>query len=79
MKIYKYFISYHFKGDSKAGMGSIGVDVDKKIEDMEELEEIKERIERDLEKESGIRASVGILNFQLLSIQEIRDGNKGNS
>jgi len=79
MKIYKYFMSYQFKGNSESGMGSIGIELDEEIKDMKTLERCKRHIEKALKNKKSIQASVIILNFQLLNIQEANDGNEGNS
>lgn len=70
MKIYKYFISYYFKGNDESGMGSIGVDANKEIDDMEELGAIRDHIEKDIKNRFGIEAGAVILNFQLLKVEE---------
>lgn len=79
MKRYKYFMSYQFSGNSASGMGSIGIELDEEIKNMETLERCKRHIEKALKNKKSIQASVIILNFQLLSIQEANDGNEGNS
>lgn len=70
MKKYKYFVSYHFISNQKNGMGNIGIDSNKEIKDMDDLEEVKTHIEKNTEKNFGIQANIIILNFQLLNIEE---------
>lgn len=69
-KIYKYFMSYQFRGNSESGMGSIGIDLNEEIKDMETLERCKRHIENALKNKKSIQANVIILNFQLLNVEE---------
>lgn len=70
MKIYKYFMSYQFKGNSESGMGNIGIELDEEIKDMKTLERCKRQIEKALKNKKSIQANVIILNFQLLNVEE---------
>lgn len=69
---YIYFVSYYITYNyTKSGFGSTEIEIDKEINDVDDLREIEKLLVKDINEKTGsINGKATIINFQLLRKEE---------